>query len=73
MPLGRLFGPCVRRTPPLIGPTLVMLGNARRNAATRPPRYPMVVRNNRIVHSRTGQSNILHPRSANSGAMTRTE
>jgi hypothetical protein len=73
MPLGRLFGPRIRRTPLPVGPTLVMLGNARRNAVTGPPRYQTVVRNNHIVHSRTGLSNIPHPHSANNGATARTE
>jgi hypothetical protein len=73
MPLGGLFCPHIHRMPPLVGPTLVALGNVRRNAATRPPRYQMGVRNNRIVHPRTGQSNIPNPHLANNGATTRTE
>jgi hypothetical protein len=65
--------PCVHRTAPPVGPTLVMLGNAGRNAARRPPRHYTVVRNNRSTHGRTGQSNIPHPRSANNGGMACTE
>jgi hypothetical protein len=33
----------------------------------------MVVRNNRTIHSRTGQSNIPHPSSANNGATAHIE
>jgi hypothetical protein len=73
MPLGGLFCPHIHRMPPLVGPTLVTLGNARKNATRRPPRNHMVVRNNRTVHSRTGQLNIPHPRSANNGATAHIE
>jgi hypothetical protein len=65
--------PCVHRTAPPVGPTLVMLGNAGRNAARRPPRHYTVVRNNRNTHGRTGQSNIPRPRSANNGGMACTK
>jgi hypothetical protein len=65
--------PCVQRTAPPVGPTLVMLGNAGRNAARRLPRHYTVVRNNRSTHGRTGQSNIPRPRSANNGGMACTE
>jgi hypothetical protein len=65
--------PCVHRTAPPVGPTLVMLGNAGKNAARRPPRHYTVVRNNRNTHGRTGQSNIPRPRSTNNGGMACTE
>jgi hypothetical protein len=65
--------PCVHRMALPVGPTLVMLGNAGRNAARRPPRHYTVVQNNRSTHGRTGQSNIPRPRSANNGGMACTE
>jgi hypothetical protein len=61
--------PCVHRTAPPVGPTLVMLGNAGRNAVRRPPRHYTVVQNNRSTHGRTGQSNIPRPYSANNGTL----
>jgi hypothetical protein len=73
MLLDGTFRPCVHRTAPPVGPILVMLGNARRNAARRSPRHHTVVRNNRTTHGRTGQSNIPHPRSTNNGGMACTE
>jgi hypothetical protein len=73
MVLDGTFRPCVHRTAPHVGPTLVMLGNAGRNAARRPPRYYTVVQNNCSTHRRTGQSNIPHPCSANNGGMACTE
>jgi hypothetical protein len=73
MLLDETFHPCVHRTAPLVGPTLVMLGNAGRNTARRPPRHYTVVRNNRSIHLRTGQSNIPRPRSANNGHMACTK
>jgi hypothetical protein len=73
MLLDRTLRPCVHRTAPPVGPTLVMLGNVGRNAARRPPRHYMAVRNNRSTHGRTGQSNIPRPRSANNGGMACTE
>jgi hypothetical protein len=73
MVLDGTFCPCVYRTAPHVGPTLVMLGNAGRNAARRPPRHYTVVQNNRSTHGRTGQSKIPHPRSANNGGMACTE
>jgi hypothetical protein len=65
--------PCVHRTAPPVGLTLVMLGNAGRNAARRPPRHCTAVRNNRSTYGRTRQSNIPRPRSANNGGMACTE
>jgi hypothetical protein len=65
--------PCVHRTVPPVGSTLVMLGNAGRNATRRPPRHYTAIRNNRSTHGRIGQSNIPHPRSANNGGMACTE
>jgi hypothetical protein len=73
MPLGGIFCPCVHRTAPPVGPTLVTLGNARKNGVRRPPRHHMVVRNIRNIHGRTGQFNIPHPHLANNGAMACTE
>ena len=73
MLLDGTFHPCVYHTTPPVGPTLVMLGNTRKIAARRPPRYYMVVWNNRSTHKRTRQSNILRPRSANNGGMACTE
>jgi hypothetical protein len=73
MLLDGTFRPCVHRTAPPVGPTLVMLGNTGRNAAKRPPRHYTVVRNNRSTHGRIGQSNIPRPRSANNGGMACTE
>jgi hypothetical protein len=73
MPLGGIFHPSVHRTAPPVGPTLVTLGNARRNGVRRPPRYHTVVLNNRSIHGRTGQSNIPCPCLANNGAMACTE
>jgi hypothetical protein len=67
------FHPCVHRTTPPVGPTLVTLGNVRRNTAKRQARHHMVVRNNRTTHGRIGQSNIPRPRSANNGGMACTE
>jgi hypothetical protein len=67
------FRPCVHRTAPPVGPTLVMFGNAGRNIARRPPRHYTVVQNNRSTHGRTGQSNIPRSRSANNGGMACTE
>jgi hypothetical protein len=65
--------PCVHHIAPPVGSTLVMLGNAGRNAARRPPQHYTVVRNNRSTHGRIGQSNIPRPRSANNGGMACTE
>jgi hypothetical protein len=65
--------PCVHRTAPPVGLTLVMLGNAGRNAVRRPPRHYTTVRNNCSTHGRIGQSNIPRPRSANNGGMACTE
>jgi hypothetical protein len=58
---------------PPVGPTLVMLGNAGRNAARRLPRHYMVVQNNRSTHGRIGQSNIPRRCSANNGGLACTE
>jgi hypothetical protein len=65
--------PCAHRTAPPVGPTLVMLGIAGRNAARRPPQHYTVVWNNRSTQGRIGQSNIPRPRSANNGGMACTE
>jgi hypothetical protein len=73
MPLDGIFRPSLYRMASSIGPTLVMLGNARRNGVRRLPRYHTVVRNNRSVHRRTRQSNNPRPHSANNGAMACTE
>jgi hypothetical protein len=73
MLLDGILPPCVHRTAPPVGLTLVMLGNAGRNAARRPPRHYTTVRNNRNTHGRTGQSNILRLHSANNGGMACTE
>jgi hypothetical protein len=73
MPLDGIFCPSVHRTAPPVGPTLVTLGNARRNGINMLPRYYTVVWNNRGIHGRTGQSNNPRPRSANNGAMACTE
>jgi hypothetical protein len=73
MSLDGIFGPRIQRTALPIGPTLVRLGNARMNAARRPPQHHTVIRNNWTLHSRTGHSNISHPLSANNGAMARIE
>jgi hypothetical protein len=73
MLLDGTLGPYVHRTVPPVGPTLVMLGNAGKNAARRPPRHYMAVWNNRSTHGRTGQSNIPRPCSANNGGMACTE
>jgi hypothetical protein len=73
MLLDGTFHPCVHHTAPPVGPTLVMLGNAGRNAMRRPPRHHTVVRNNRTTHRRTGQSNIPRPCSTNNGGMACTK
>jgi hypothetical protein len=73
MPLVGIFCPRVHCTAPPVGPTLVTLGNERRNGVRRLPRHHTIVRNNRNIHGRTGQSNIPCPRSANNGAMACTE
>jgi hypothetical protein len=39
MPLIGVFLLCIQRTTTLVGPTLVRLGNERKNASRRPPRY----------------------------------
>jgi hypothetical protein len=67
MPLDGILCPRIQRMPPLIGPTLVGLGNTQRNALRKPPRHHTVLRNNRILHSKTMKLNISHPRSANNG------
>ena len=69
MPLGGIFCPNIYRTAPPIGPTLVMLGNARKNGVRRPPKHQTVVRNNCSIHGLTRQSNNPRPYSANNGAM----
>jgi hypothetical protein len=73
MVLDGTFCPCVQRTAPLVGPTLVMLGNAGRNAARRPPQHYTVVRNNRSTDGGIGQSNIPCCCSANNGGLACTE
>jgi hypothetical protein len=37
MPLDGIFRPRIRRMPPPVHPTLVRLGNTRKNAVRRPP------------------------------------
>jgi hypothetical protein len=73
MPLNGVFPPCVQRTATPVGPTLVMLGNERRNALRRPPRHHTVARSNRNQESRTIQSNISFPCSVDGTSTTRTE
>jgi hypothetical protein len=73
MVLDGTFRPCVHRTAPPVGPTLVMLGNAGRNATRRPPRHYTVVRNNCSTHGGIGQSNIPRRCSTNNGGLARTE
>jgi hypothetical protein len=73
MVLDGTFRPSVHRTAPPVGPTLVMLGNAGRNAARRPPRHYTVVRNNRSTHGSIEQSNIPRRCSANNGGLAYTE
>jgi hypothetical protein len=73
MPLGGIFHPSVHRMARPVGPTLVMLGNERRNGIRRPPRHHTVVQNNRRIHKRIGQSNNPRPRSANNGTMACSE
>jgi hypothetical protein len=73
MLLDGTFRPCVYCTAPPVGPTLVTLGNARRNATRRPPRYHTIIRNNRTTYGRTGQSCIPCPHSTNNGGMACTE
>jgi hypothetical protein len=63
----------VQPTATLVGPTLVRLGNERRNASRRPPRHNTVARTNRNRESRTAQSNISFPRSVDSTGTIRTE
>jgi hypothetical protein len=58
MPLNGIFPPCVQRTETPVGPTLVRLGNERKNASRRPPRHPTVARSNCNRESRMVQSNI---------------
>jgi hypothetical protein len=62
MPLVGIFPCCVQHTPTLVGPTLVMLGNERRNASRRRLRHHTIARNNRNRDSRMVQSNISFPR-----------
>ena len=69
MLLDGIFYPCVHCTVPPIDPTLVTLGNARKNAIRRLPQHHTVVRNNRTTYRRTRQSNIPHPCLANNGGM----
>ena len=66
--LDGIFLPCVQCTPPLVGPTLVRLGNVRKNAIRKLAQHHMVVWNNRIFHSKTMQLNILYPRSVDNNA-----
>jgi hypothetical protein len=73
MPLVGVFPRCVQCTPSPVGPTLVRLGNERRNASRRPPRYHTVARNNCNQDSRTVQSNISFPRSMDATGTTQTE
>jgi hypothetical protein len=53
MPLVGIFPCCVQRMAAPLGPTLVRLGNERRNASKRPPRYHTVARNKCNRDSRT--------------------
>jgi hypothetical protein len=73
MSISGMLSICTQCTPPLVGPTLVRLGNARRNAIRRPPRHHTVVQNNGTVDSRTVQPNISPLRSANNVATTHIE
>jgi hypothetical protein len=73
MPLNIACPGLVQPTATPIGPTLVRLGNERRNASRRPPRHNMVARTNHNRESRTVQSNISFPRSVDGTGTTRTE
>jgi hypothetical protein len=52
MSLGGMLFVHTQRAPLPVGPALVRLGNARRNALRRPPRYHTVVQNNGTLDSR---------------------
>ena len=73
MPLDGMIRPRVYHTPPHVGPTLVSLGNTRRNTVRRPSRHHMVVQNNCTIYGRRRQSSIPCPCSANNGGMACTE
>jgi hypothetical protein len=73
MPLNGVFPPCVQGTATPVGPTLVRLGNERRNASRRPPRHNTIARTNCNQESRTVQSNISFPHSVDGTGTTRTE
>jgi hypothetical protein len=73
MPLNGAIPRRVQRTAIPIGPTLVKLGNERRNASRRPPRHNTVAQTNRNRESRTVQSNISFPHSVDGTGTTRTE
>ena len=73
MRLDGVFRPFVHHMPPPVGPTLVSLSNARRNAIRRPPRHHIIVRKNCTTHGRIGQSSIPRLPLANNGGMACTE
>jgi hypothetical protein len=73
MPLVGIFPLRIQHMAAHIGPTLVSLGNARRNTSRRPPRHHTVARNNCNHDSRTVQSNISFPHSADVIDITRTD
>jgi hypothetical protein len=73
MPLNVAYSSHVQPTATPVGPTLVRLGNERRNASRRPPRHNTVARTNRNRESRIAQSNISFPRSVDGTGTTQTE
>jgi hypothetical protein len=73
MPLNGAFPHHVQPMATLVGPTLVRLGNERRNASRRPPRHNTVAWTNRNREPRTVQSNISFPHSVDGTGTTRTE
>jgi hypothetical protein len=73
MPLNVACPNHVQPTATPVGPTLVRLGNERRNASRRLPRHNIVARTNRNRESRIVQSNISFPRSVDGTGTTRTE
>jgi hypothetical protein len=70
MPLNVACPGLVQPTATPIGPTLVRLGNERRNASRRPPRHNTVARTNRNRDSRTVQSNTSFPSSVDGTGTT---
>jgi hypothetical protein len=73
MPLNVACPGHVQSTATPVGPTLVRLGNERRNASRRPPRHNTVARTNRNRESRLVQSNISFPCLVDGTGTTRME